>query len=264
MLRSQPIWVTQLCHSYNCKLFAKQIEQVASLLKIESDGQRNQVATQAPVRHPASREQVRALISLFLDEDPDRAVSLKALCAQRAFIDEWTSAACEGDFWKYCWNNRYPDGRFQRIQCWWITPRIKAYAAAEMDRYTALIDAARTSDSAVARAMAFTKRQSFKTSTGVYPVDYLETLMGYAYLIHEWRPIPSNVIHDRRQAAVFLAALLYQIDHDSLPTTASQLAPEYLNPLPIDPITNSPTTWKLLPLPSSPIGVTPSSRPTKK
>ncbi len=264
MLRSQLIWATQSLHSVDSIVFAEQIEQFAASLKVEDDAQRRQESTEIPVRHPASRDQVRTLIAFFLDEGPDQAASLDTLYAQRAFINEWTAASCQGDFWKYRWRDREPDSWIKRLEWWWIAPRVKVYAAGEMDRYTALIEAVHTSSSPISWAMTRPNPQSFKRPVGVYPVDYLEEMFSVTYLIHEWRPIPSNVIHDRRQAAVFLAVLLYEIDHDSLPTSASQLAPEYLNPLPNDPTTNSPTTWKLLPLPSKLAGVTPSSRPSKK
>jgi hypothetical protein len=264
MLRSQPIWATQSFHSVDSIVFAEQIEQLAAFLKVKGDAQQKQPSTGIFVHHPASRDQVRTLIAFFLDEDPDRAASLKSLYAGRAFINEWTTAACQGGFWKYRWRDRHPDNWINRLEWWWIAPRVKAYAAGEMDRYTALIEAVHASNPPVSWAMARPNPQSFKGPIGVYPVDYLEELLSITYLIHEWRPIIPKAIHDRRQAAVYLAALLYQIDHDSIPTSVHQLSPEYFSAIPNDPITNNSTAWKLLPLPPKPVGAAPSSRTSKK
>src|SRR5258706_15380199 len=78
-----------------------------------------------------------------------------------------------------------------------------------------------------------------KKFIGIYPVDRIESFMGNSNF-NRWLPDIYKSYYERRQAAVYLAARLYQADHGAALQSLAQLVPNYLERIPDDPIAGPP------------------------
>ena len=174
----------------------------------------------------ASRSQVLKLIQLYLDEKDEPGLRAAAIDDERLQADQWYSAERE----------TFP----------LLRPLVDTAERRSLDW--------RRDERNQAVAGLFSAAVNNKAPTGrLAPPDGIfdQTFSLQAYLRAEWRAISV-----RRQAAVALAARLFERDHGRLPGSLSELIPAYLAALPQDPFASVGTA---IPTPASMSATQPSS-----
>jgi hypothetical protein len=197
------------------------IEMIAPELRFEAT-----YADSLPRRHVATREQVRQLIdALLAQEEPHRRESLRKMEMSRAMI--WD--ACRDGQQSVTWPSPNPN---------WIDWAVRPAQTKDA------IDLARRYTSAIAGLREPSYPKSVEILLPDTPPDLppvIQQILDFTGRGHCGEPF--SVLDEfytnltaHRVAAVRLAIRLYEVDHGCLPRTLDELAPDYLQRIPADPM----------------------------
>ncbi len=199
---------------------------------------------------PATRQAAIGLIHDLLDDGGVRAGAVRSIYAERAA--QLDTVRRMGDGTNLALGTS--DTPLESFLVWWFRPIIEDDARTMIADTTSLAQAVGAPDAVTSRRLmpaaptAAGGTGSF-SSVMLHPVSRaLVPSLGAA--IQRTYVAQS----DRRAAAVYLAAKLYELDRDRLASQIADLVPDYLAQVPIDPTTGAamvlsftPTTTQVVP-----------------
>ncbi len=180
-----------------------------------------------------TRDEIKALINCLLDETNARASARNGLIGERASTYEIGVMLASGELGLPSISRGVPTFGDKATGVV-VGPMFRLDTAAMMRFYEVMIEASQMSDHFTAEAYVEDNIPTYVDTPEI--VNVLSSLIMPAtgsVRMAEFR----NLTH-RRLAATALAIRLYEADHGRIPDTLEALVPNYLNELPIDPMTN--------------------------
>lgn len=220
-MRRDPFKISQLVGIGIEAVVLESAHPIAATLAVEgTDG--------ATGGRPATRRQVRDLISELLDEEEAAAAMVRTLISERALVVEALTQEAN--------------------ETWVIRPLSDHEKLRSLDIFETLIDAAKQPNhEAAKRVMARLEIERGAVRTTIFPggserktkmLRYSRWFGDDAAASGMPRVLGQHYRHSaaRRVAAIAFAARLYRLDHGGRwPDTLADLAPDYLTAVPADP-----------------------------
>ena len=225
-----PFIIAHLVRMATEALAIEALEGVAHELRVINDP-----TNRGPGARPATREQVELLIAALLDERDLREGWTSAVLGERALELDTAKSLWQGQvfFGAFVGGAAPPGSSFfgwtTRIL---LSPAWKLDASRMMEWSTSLMNAGTELNWQTARH----RLPPEPSPTGPAARQFATLLSRILYpSLERSLQLHFRCIAFRRMAATALAMRLYELDHGERPTTLSELVPEYLDAIPLDP-----------------------------
>ena len=186
-------------------------------------------------RTAVSQATVAKLIEALLEGETTQAALVRAIQGERMFVLDTVRCCADGRLSTLSPFAAMPSGRpslGDRIGAWLSRPVIELEGAQLMRRATRGVEAAKAPTFPAADAKL---PEEPRGPAG--PIDWLVRPVSAALALSLDRAVVLHFrsLAERRMAAVALAIRLYEIDHGHRPEQLTELVPEYLPTVPLDP-----------------------------
>lgn len=211
-------------------LSCRRVEGLAPVVTVRTD-----VSGAAPHGSPATREQVSALVAELLDEDGIREAFIRAMQSERMVQLDTIEGVVNGQMTRSALAAGYFGASAGQVWHWIPVPLIRPLyeldAIFGIEWTTKCVDAARSANWPAAAAASPTELLEMTSwEQMMHPISYMMLPLLERFALLHFRALAM-----RRMAAVALSIRLYEVDHGRRPAALSDLIPEYLPEIPLDP-----------------------------